>query len=131
MSELTAFAQRGHEPPDVIVIAGGGEVQQPTQEAPEHRLRAIMASLGQAPWNSADFAFFLCFGRVVSSTFWQESCPPFVLFCPPHETGAHGGGARRPAVTRIFRRSPLILGPKSVLGSWDNTMRGAVRHKER
>ena len=40
MSELTAFAQRGHEPPDVIVIAGGGEVQQPTQEAPEHRLRA-------------------------------------------------------------------------------------------
>ena len=75
MSELTAFAQRGHEPPDVIVIAGGGEVQQPTQEAPEHRLRAIMASLGQAPWDSADFAFFVCFGRVVSSTFWQESCP--------------------------------------------------------
>ena len=55
MSRLEAVAQHGLDPPDFIVSAGGGEIEDPTEEAPEHRLRAIMASLGQTPWDSADF----------------------------------------------------------------------------
>ena len=45
---LNVYAQRGLEPPVWIVHAGNGETGDTTSEAPEHRIRALTASLGLA-----------------------------------------------------------------------------------
>ena len=48
MGSLDVCAQRGLEPPVWIVHAGSGEASGTTSEAPEHRIRALMVSLGLA-----------------------------------------------------------------------------------